>query len=112
VIHIKIKDTPPSTQHIYLHKGRITFMTKEGKDYKEFCQWNIKSQYKGKIIKNDISVVIELYFADKRRRDLDNFNKIILDSCTGLLWKDDCQIIELTIRKFIDKKPRVELFIL
>jgi crossover junction endodeoxyribonuclease RusA len=87
-------------------------MTQEGVNWKEMCQWTIKSQYKGKVVTKDVAVVVELYFADKRRRDVDNFNKIILDSCTGLLWKDDSQIIELTIRKFRDKKPRVELFIL
>lgn len=112
MIHIVIKDTPPSTGQIYRHKGSITFMTKQGKNYKELCQWTIKSQYRGKLITKDVAVIIELYFADKRRRDVDNFNKIVLDSCTGLLWKDDSQIIELTIRKFRDKKARVELFIL
>lgn len=88
-------------------------MTKQGKEYKEMCQWEIKSQYKGRPTPEPISVIIEFYFKDKLRRDIDNFNKIILDSCTGMLWKDDSQIQELTLRKFIDKEnPRVELFIL
>lgn len=113
MVHIKINGTPPSTQHIYGHRGSVTYMTREGKDYKEMCQWEIKSQYKGKPQTEPISVIIEFYFKDKLRRDLDNFLKIILDSCTGMLWKDDSQIIELILRKFIDKKnPRVELFIL
>ncbi len=113
MVTIKIRGTPPSTQHIYGRRGSVTYMTKEGKDYKDMCQWIIKSQYKGKPKSEPISVIIEFYFKDKLRRDLDNFNKIILDSCTGMLWKDDSQIIELVLRKFVDKQnPRVELFIL
>lgn len=113
MVHLKFKGTPPSTQHIYAHRGSITYMTKVGKDYKEMCQWEIKSQYKGKPTLDDITVIIELYFKDKRKRDVDNFNKILLDSGTKMLWADDSQIQELTIRKFIDdKNPRIEMFIL
>lgn len=113
MVHIKIKGTPPSTQHLYLHKGSITFMTKEGKEYKEMSQWEIKNQYKDKPTEEAISVIIELYFKDERKRDIDNFNKILLDAGSKLLWKDDTQIQELVIRKFIDRdNPRVEMFIL
>lgn len=113
IAHIKLKGTPPTTNNIYRHKGSITFMTAEGRATKEGYQWECKSQYHNKIIENPISVVVEFYFKDKLRRDLDNFLKIVLDSMTGILWKDDSQIIELTLRKFIDKEnSRVELWVL
>ena len=113
MIHIKLKGTPPSTSNIYFHKGHLVYMSALGKTTKEAYQWEIKSQYKNKPTDKDISVIIEFYFKDKLRRDLDNFNKLVLDSGTGLLWKDDSQIYELVLRKFTDKKkPRVELFIL
>jgi crossover junction endodeoxyribonuclease RusA len=88
------------------------YMTREGKEYKEMCHWEIKSQCKGGREEGAISVSIDFYFKDNKKRDLDNFNKCILDSCTGLLWDDDSQIQELTLRKFVDKAdPRVELVI-
>lgn len=112
MIRIKLKDTPPSTQHIYRHNGPRTYMTKEGSDCKESYQWEIKSQYKGKPLLDPISVVIELYWKDKRKRDVDNFNKLILDAGSGILWEDDSQITELIIRKFIGKKEGVDLCII
>lgn len=112
MVHIIIPGTPPTTNTLYRRHGHIIYMTKEGKDYKEMCQWEIKSKYKDKPRKEDVSVIIEFYFKDSKRRDLDNFLKIILDSFTGFLWEDDSQIIELVLRKFIDKKnPRVEISI-
>lgn len=111
--HIVLKGTPPSTQNIYFHKGHMVYMSKIGKDTKESYQWEIKRQYKDKPTTKDIAIIIEFYFKDKKRRDIDNFNKLILDAGTGMIWKDDSQIMEMTLRKFIDKKhPRVEIFIL
>lgn len=104
MIRIQFKDTPPSTQHIYRHSGTHSYMTQEGVNCKETYQWEIRAQYKGKPLLDPISVVIELCFKDKRKRDVDNFNKLILDAGSGLLWKDDSQIHELIIRKTIDKK--------
>lgn len=113
MMRIKLKGTPPSTQHIYFHKGRMVFMSKIGVACKQAYQWEMKAQYKGKPLLDPISVVLELYFKDERKRDVDNFNKLILDAGSGLLWKDDTQIEELIIRKFVDKKnPRVELTVI
>ncbi len=112
MIRIKLTGTPPSTSQIYFHKGRIVYMSSQGKSIKEGYQWEMKSQYKGKTLSEPISVVAEFYFKDNLRRDVDNFNKLVLDAGSGLLWKDDSQIQELVIRKFIDKSnPRVELII-
>lgn len=112
MVKIKLKDTPPSTQHIYRHNGPRTYMTQEGQDCKEAYKWEIKSQYKGKPLLDPISVIIELYWNDNRRRDVDNFNKLILDAGSGILWEDDSQIQELIIRKFNKKGSGVSLCII
>lgn len=113
MVRIKLSRTPPSTQHIYFHKGHMVFMSSEGKQCKELFQWEMKSQYKGKIITDPISVIVEYYFKDKRKHDIDNFSKLWLDAGTGILWKDDGQIVELVLRKFIDtKNSRTEIIII
>ena len=112
MIHITLKQTPPSTQHIYRHNGPRTYMTQEGVNAKEAYQWEMKSQFKEKPITDPISVIIELHFKDNIRRDIDNFNKLILDAGSKILWKDDSQIQELIIRKFVDKRVGVDLFIM
>lgn len=112
MVHIKLKGTPPSTNTLYVEVRGRRIMSAKGKQIKEGYQWEMKSQYKGKPITSAIGVVVEFYFKDNRRRDIDNFNKATLDAGTGILWKDDSQIQELTLRKFIDKKnPRVDIFI-
>ena len=113
---ITLSRTPPSTQTIYRHKGYQVYMTAEGKDCKELYYWEIKKQlksFKTLPLTRTVSVIIEFYFKDKRNHDIDNHNKLILDAGTGLIWKDDGQIVELVLRKFIDKEnPRVEMTIL
>ncbi len=109
-----LKGNPQSTNHIYKTTCRGKFasvyMSKEGKDLKESYQWQIKSQYKGKPKTGDIDLRIELFFGDNRKRDIDNYNKILLDAFTGILWEDDSQIQSLLIVKNKDiKNPRIEL---
>lgn len=109
-----LKGNPQSTNHIYKTTCRGKFasvyMSKEGKDLKQSYQWQIKSQYKGKPKTGDIDLRIELFFGDNRKRDIDNYNKILLDAFTGILWEDDSQIQSLLIVKNKDiKNPRIEL---
>jgi Holliday junction resolvase RusA-like endonuclease len=61
-----------------------------------------KAQWKGPKLEGDISVSVTFYFATKRRRDLDNQNKLILDALTGIAWDDDSQIAELHLYRAID----------
>lgn len=109
-----LKGNPQSTQHIYgiTCRGKFAtrYMTQKGKDLKESYQWQLKSQYKKKPLTGDIDLRVELFFGDERKRDIDNFNKILLDSMSGIIFEDDSQIQSLLIIKNKDKKnPRIEL---
>lgn len=87
-------------------------MTNEAKAIKEDYQWQVKSQWGLKPIKNNLKVIMKLYFKDERKHDIDNYGKLVLDSLNGIFWEDDSQINELKIIKNIDKKnPRVEIII-
>ena len=51
---------------------------------------------------NSLKVRIRLYFKDKRKRDIDNYNKVILDSMTKIIYEeDDSQIEELNVKKLV-----------
>ena len=41
---------------------------------------------------------------DRRKRDIDNLSKVILDGCNGILWDDDTQIVDLHILKKLDRE--------
>lgn len=38
--------------------------------------------------------------------DVDNYAKGIKDACNGIIWNDDSQVVELTVRKFYSLNPR------
>lgn len=46
-----------------------------------------------------------------RKHDLDNLAKVVLDACTGILWNDDGQIVELELSKgwALDNPEGVEI---
>lgn len=44
-----------------------------------------------------------------KKPDLDNVAKSILDSINGVAYKDDSQVVSLTINKYYSDVPRVEL---
>lgn len=101
---------PCSTNMLYRRHGHVIYLSKAGKDLKESYQWQIKSKYKGKPLKSEVKLKVELFFGDNRKRDIDNYNKILLDAFTGILWEDDSQIQCLEIKKNKDiKNPRIEI---
>ena len=85
-------------------------MTPAGKALKEAYQWEAKSQWKGRPLQGDVAVSVVFYFGTKRRFDLDNANKLWADALTGIVYGDDSQIAELTLRRAYDKvRPRIEI---
>lgn len=62
---------------------------------------NLKSNLGVKPLVNSLKVHIRLYFKDKRKRDIDNYNKAILDSMTKIIYEDDSQIEELNVKKLV-----------
>lgn len=85
-------------------------MTTKGRELKTDYYYQLKNQFKEEKREDDIHLKVKLFFGDKRIRDIDNYNKILLDACTGILWNDDKQIQSIFIEKSYDKgNPRIEL---
>lgn len=66
---------------------------------------------KGKsIFQKDVPVVATIDFYRKRkptsRSDIDNMIKAILDSCNGIVFEDDSQVVEIHCRKLQSDNPR------
>src|ERR1017187_1427572 len=102
MLKIILLGEPKSTGHIYRTTCRGNFasvyMNKEGKELKESYCWQAIAQNKRRpLITEPIEVTIALFFGTKRKADVDNFNKLVLDSLTGIVWLDDSQIQKLTI---------------
>lgn len=61
----------------------------------------------------DVPVILSLdIYRPAKRGDLSNRIKILEDALQGVAYDDDSQIVEITARRFEDKKePRVEVTI-
>jgi len=91
---------PPSVNHYWRRHGNRYFVSKEGQTYREEVFY-LCHKYKGLYgAKSRLSVVIEAFPPDKRRRDLDNILKSLLDSLQHAgVYEDDSQIDYLAIKR-------------
>lgn len=109
---LELKEVPPSTNNVwkYMVRGHrvMKYTSAEGKKFKELVRSSvphIHMPFEGRI-KADIS----LTFPTRRKCDIDNFNKVLLDALNGIAYVDDSQIVELKIKKFYSKnKPKTIL---
>jgi Holliday junction resolvase RusA-like endonuclease len=64
---------------------------------------------RGRLFTGPVRVTLHVY-RPRRRGELDNIQKVLLDSLTGVVYRDDEQIAELHAYRHEDKqKPRVEV---
>lgn len=56
-----------------------------------------------------VSVQITFTLADKRKRDIDNLCKAVLDALKGYLFEDDDQVVFLTAEKQAGNKPGIRV---
>lgn len=90
---------PPSNNTYYRRVGAKTLISAKGrtycKDVTALCQAAGVQKMEGRL-----QVVITACPPDRRRRDLDNLCKGLLDALThGGAWEDDSQIDHLTIKR-------------
>jgi crossover junction endodeoxyribonuclease RusA len=84
-------------------KGRLAgrvLISEAGRKYRKDVSDLVGAFGLRKALACELSVSIIAYPPDRRRRDLDNILKSLLDSCTHAgLWLDDSQIARLTISR-------------
>lgn len=89
---------PPSVNRYWrTFQGRM-IISAEGRTYRKAVADQVLIQRGAKHYEGKLKVVIEAWRPDKRRRDLDNLLKAVLDSLTHAgVWADDGLIIDLRI---------------
>lgn len=91
---------PPSANVIWRRSKFSTYLSKEGKDYKEGVADYVAANAFPKFGDAPIRVSMILRPRDKRKRDIDNCLKISIDSLASAgLFDDDFQIQELSIKR-------------
>lgn len=89
---------PPSINHYYVRTARGVILGAKGKSYRRdvcFMLNKYKDYYSAD---SRLSLTINVYPPDKRKRDLDNICKAVQDSLQYAgIYKDDNQIDMLTV---------------
>lgn len=106
----------------------VMYDPQKSRDYKYYVRLAAAQHKPPKPLEGELEVVIDVYRSipksmPKRKRqlalqgkirpvtkpDVDNYVKAIKDALSGIIWKDDKQVVSLTVRKWYSDMPRVEI---
>lgn len=89
---------PPSVNSYWRTVNGRMITSKQGREYRAEVCAQIQAQNTEQFLGKEIEVEIEAFRPDRRRRDLDNLLKAVLDAlCHAGVYDDDSQIQRLTI---------------
>lgn len=90
---------PPSVNHYYRHVGARTLISRGGRAYRDAVIALLRSR-RSPPLTGRLQVSIQIHPPDRRRRDLDNVQKSLLDALQHAgVYADDSQIDTLTITR-------------
>lgn len=99
---------PPTANTYWRRNGGRYFISKRGQDYREFVA---KACYIYQGLFNEdtrLRVKIKAFPPDKRKRDLDNLFKSVLDSIQHSgIYVDDSQIDKLSIERMPEHEGKI-----
>lgn len=96
---------PPSVNHYWKKWRNRIVIGQKGRDYR-MCVAAVVGSVRGIFERERISVSVTIHRPDKRRADLDNVCKALLDSLQHAgLYDDDSQIDELSIKRGEQRTP-------
>lgn len=88
---------PPSLNHLWRRVGNRTLISRRGRSFRQQVCLILRGV---KPMAGPLSVFIDLFPPDRRRRDVDNVQKALLDALAhGGAYHDDFQIARLTIER-------------
>jgi crossover junction endodeoxyribonuclease RusA len=100
---------PPSVNHYWRHvilktkRGlrQRTLISMEGRHYRTEAIRTIRKQKPvHEIINQPVKVEMHLFPPDRRKRDIDNYSKCVLDALThARIWDDDYLVNDLHIKR-------------
>lgn len=91
-------DYPPSVNNYWTRTKRGMRLTDEARAYKKAVDWQLKAMRLTKLT-GKLKGVFKVYPPDRRRRDLDNVLKALLDATEGIAFDDDYQIHVLVVER-------------
>jgi Holliday junction resolvase RusA-like endonuclease len=90
---------PPSINHYWRRVGAKTLISREGRRFRERVV-AILAALRVQPMNGPLAVEVDIYPPDRRRRDIDNVQKALLDALQhGRAYADDSQIVRLVLTK-------------
>lgn len=107
-VSFTVPGKPQGKQRPRLGKGGRVYTPSATKRYEHMVAWAALGARPREWSKQGRFVVeVTMYFADLRRRDVDNVLKGILDGMNGVLYEDDSQVVAASAIKWLDREtPR------
>lgn len=94
-----VPGSPVSTNDLYGHNRFGGFWkTKEAKEWEQAIGWGAKQA--GVRVEESRGVRLSILYCHhgRKRKDLDNIMKVVMDGLNGVAWRDDRQIEELFVQ--------------
>lgn len=87
---------PPSVNHYWAARGNARYLSPRARAWHQEAWAILRAAWRGKPMRGEVAVLLVLHPPDRRRRDLDNILKAVLDALVhaGVL-QDDSQVAEL-----------------
>jgi len=99
-MNFQIMTKPLSVNRCYATKNSVIYTTQDGKTYRAGIRNGLNKHKFDKFQHpQPINVNIHLKLARKRKMDVDNCLKPLLDAMQGIIYDDDSQIYSLSISK-------------
>lgn len=106
MINVKLSWPPTVNTYYGNAKNGRKYLTARGRKYKANAVADLHGQEAPTGIEGRLEVNIDAYPPDRRKRDIDNILKPLLDCLTDYgLWIDDAQIDVLRVRRLAVDKP-------
>ena len=91
---------PPSVNRLWRNIGNRTILSREAREYRQTVK-EILDYERFDTLHGPLAVTIHVFPPDRRRRDIDNLQKALLDSLQHAgAFVDDSQIERLSIERF------------
>lgn len=100
MIDVVVEGRPVPKERPRVARGRA-YTPKATAAYEDTVAWTVKGKYPGLKVDPDGEwrLAVTFMLGDRRRRDLDNLVKAVMDGLNGIVWQDDSQVVTIRAAK-------------
>lgn len=94
------------------YDGHHYYTPEATRDWEESVAFQAGRQFRREPLKGDLGIEFVFFREDKRRVDIDNLEKAMLDGMSGVFFEDDSQVkVKKATLRYDEERPGVEVTI-